>query len=504
MQPEPTSERDAPVDERSVIILGAGFAGLAMAIALRERGAALGLAPEQVAVLEREPDIGGTWLVNRYPGCACDVPSHLYSYSFARKPDWSRAYAPQPEILAYIRDVAARYGVREQVITGCEVVSARWDEASARWQVQAADGRRFAAPWLISATGGLSRPKWPELPGMERFGGPTLHTAKWDESVALDGKRVAVIGTGASAIQLVPQIAPRVGRLELFQRTPPWILPRADGPIASWSQRAMAALPPLSWLRREGLRWSADVRSLAFLRVHSFMRVARRWCEAHIAAQIADPALRQLVTPDYEVGCKRILVADDYYPALTRDNVVVHAGGATAIEATGVRDRDGVLHPADVIVYATGFEATRPLPEGVVFGPGGKDLAAYWGDCPFAYRGTMVAGFPNLMLLVGPNTGLGHSSMLLMIEAQVRYVCELLGWAGQERLQTLDVRADVEARYNAWVQERLRDTIWASGCRSWYLSADGRNPTLWPGSTWAFERSLRRVRREDFLPTHAP
>ncbi len=481
-----------------VLILGAGFAGLAMAIALREQQETLGLPPSKVALLEREPEIGGTWYVNRYPGCACDIPSHLYSYSFARKPDWSRAYAPQAEILDYIREVAERFGVREQVRTGCDVQEARWDDASGRWRVRAADGRRFSAPILITATGGLSRPKWPDLPGMERFGGQTLHTAKWDESVALDGKRVAVIGTGASAIQLVPQIAPRVAQLDLYQRTPPWIMPREDAPIAGWSKRAMTKVPALSWLRREGLRWTKDVRSVAFLRWTGFMGYAQRWCEAHVRAQIADPELRRKVTPDYAVGCKRVLVADDYYPALCRDNVHLHTGGAVAIEADGVRGADDVVRPADVVVYATGFEATRPLPQGVLFGPGGRDLAQYWGDCPFAYRGTAVAGFPNLFFVVGPNTGLGHSSMLIIIEAQARYIRAMLRRVRAEGIDRIEVRAEAESRYNTEIQAKLAKAIWSSGCKSWYITADGRNPTLWPGSTFAFEQSLASVRWEDF------
>lgn len=481
-----------------VLILGAGFAGLAMAISLREQAEALGLPPERVAVLEREDEIGGTWYVNRYPGCACDIPSHLYSYSFARKPDWSRAYAPQGEILDYIREVAERFQIREQVRTGCDITSARWDEQAARWRLQAADGRRFSAPFLITATGGLSRPKWPELPGMERFTGPTLHTAQWDEAVDLKGKTVAVIGTGASAIQLVPQLAPRVGRLDLYQRTPPWIMPRADAPIAEWSKGAMRKLPVLSLLRRERLRWVNDIRSVAFLHWTGFMRFARLQAQAHIRSQIQDPVLRRKVTPDYDVGCKRVLVADDYYPALCRDNVHLHTGGATAIEADGVLGADGERRPADVIVYATGFQATRPLPVGVVFGKGGTDLAAYWGDCPFAYRGTTVAGFPNLFFLVGPNTGLGHSSMLIIIEAQARYVRELLRRSRAEGVREIEVKQQAEARYNEEIQAKLGKAIWASGCKSWYITEDGRNPTLWPGSTFAFEQMLAEVQWDDY------
>ena len=484
-----------------IAILGAGFSGLAMAIALRRSTVSLGLPADGsgVVVFEREPRIGGTWAVNRYPGCACDVPSHLYSLSYAPKPDWSRAYAPQPEILRYIDDVARQHGVGPELRLGSGVASARYDEASGRWRLCTDQGDEHTARVIISAVGGLSRPKLPEIPGLERFQGPVLHTARWDNAVVLSGQRVAVIGTGASAIQLVPQLARVAGHLDVFQRTPPWIVPRPDGPIAPWSQRTMARWPLLRRLRREALRWSMDIRSLAFVHLPWLMGVAEWEALRHLRRQVPDPALRRALTPSYRIGCKRILVADDYYPALCQPNVALRAGGASAIEADGVRDRDGVLHKADVLVLATGFEATRPLPEGVVFGPGGRDLARHFGDCPSAYLGTAVAGFPNLFVLVGPNTGLGHSSMLLMIEAQVGYVTQLLRWMHDDGLRTLAVRADAEARYNADLQERLRRTVWGSGCQSWYLSADGRNPTLWPGSTFGFERLLATLRRPDFV-----
>lgn len=487
-----------------VLVVGAGFAGLAMAIALREQGAALGLGAGDVVVLEREPDIGGTWLVNRYPGCACDVPSHLYSYSFARNAHWSRSYASQPEILAYIRDVAERAGVRPMIRTGCAVASIRWQPALGRWHVACADGSSYHARFVVSATGGLSRPQFPSLPGLRDFAGVTMHSALWDHSVALDGKRIAVIGTGASAIQLVPQLAGRAARLDVYQRTPPWILPRMDGPIAQVSQRAMAAVPLLGWLRREVLRWRHDVRSVAFVRIPGLLRLLQALGERHLRRAIADPTLRAAVTPDYTMGCKRILVADDYYPALQRPNVALHVGGATGVRPEGVVDAQGAVHPADVLVLATGFAATRPLPDGVLFDRDGQDVAAAWGDCPQAYRGTLVHGCPNFFMLVGPNTGLGHSSMLLMIEAQVRYVMALLRRVRPTPGAALEVRADAQERYNVWIQARLAKTIWATGCRSWYLSADGRNPTLWPGSTWAFERSLARPDWQDLTITQGP
>lgn len=485
-----------------IAIVGAGFAGLAMAVALREQGANIGIGAQDVVVLEREPDVGGTWLVNRYPGCACDVPSHLYSYSFAPNPRWSRVYASQPEILAYIRDVAERAGVRPMVRTGCAVTSIHWQGDLGRWHVRCEDGSGYSARFVVGATGGLSRPAFPALPGLGDFAGPTMHSALWDESVPLDGKRVAIIGTGASAIQLVPQLAQRVGHLDVYQRTPPWILPRMDGPLAQASQRAMEAIPLLGWLRREALRWRSDLRSVAFVRLPGLLRLMQFLGERHLHRAVADPALRAAVTPRYAMGCKRILVADDYYPALQQPHVALHVGGATAIRPDGVVDASGQVHPADVLVLATGFSATRPLPEGVLFDRDGQDVAKAWGDCPQAYRGTLVKGCPNFFMLVGPNTGLGHSSMLIMIEAQVRYVMALLRRTRAASDSQIEVRAEAQDRYNDWVQAKLAKTIWATGCTSWYLSADGRNPTLWPGSTWAFERLMARPAWDDLRLTH--
>ncbi len=483
-----------------IAILGAGFSGLAMAIALRRAAPALGLPADGggVAVFEREPRVGGTWAVNRYPGCACDVPSHLYSLAVAPKADWSRAYAAQPEILRYIEDVARQHGVGPELRLGCGVASARYDAAAGRWRLRSDHGDEHTARVLISAVGGLSRPKLPKIAGIDSFEGPVLHTARWDDAVALEGRRVAVIGTGASAIQLVPPLARVARHLDLYQRTPAWILPRHDGPIAPWVQRAMARWPLLRRLRREALRWSMDARSLAFVHMPWLMRAVELQALRHLRRQVPDLALRRALTPQYRIGCKRILVADDYYPAICQPNVTLRDGGASAIEPHGVRDHDGALHPADVVVLATGFEATKPLPEGVVFGPGERDLARHFGDCPRAYLGTAVAGFPNLFMLVGPNTGIGHSSLLLIIEAQVALVTQLLRWMHDDRLRTVAVRADAEEHYNADLQQRLQRTVWGSGCQSWYLTADGRNPTLWPGSTYGFERMTATLRRSDF------
>ena len=475
-----------------VAILGSGFAGLAMAIKLREAGR------DDFVVLEKAHAIGGTWRDNHYPGCACDVPAHLYSYSFAPNPDWSEAYAPQPEIRAYIERVAAQHGLRPFVRFGAEVVSAELDEHDATWTVRTADGRSFVADVVVAAGGGLSRPSTPRLPGLERFAGPTWHSAAWDHDVDLTGKTVAVVGTGASAIQFVPRIAPAVGKLHLFQRTPPWVLPRPDHHFTAL-ERTLFRVPAIRWLYRQLLYWRHEARAIPFTLRPEILKWAQRFAIQHLHHQVKDPALRQKLRPDYVMGCKRILMSNDYYPALARSHVEVVTDAIREVTRTGIVTADGTERAVDAIVFGTGFEIHDYLGPLRVVGRDGVELGAAWRRSAEAYLGTTVAGFPNLFTLIGPNTGLGHNSIIFMIECQVRYVMSALRAMREGGYATVEPRPELQRRFNDRIQERLERTVWSTGCKSWYQDAEGRNTTLWPGATAEFMLRTMRFAPSDYL-----
>jgi cation diffusion facilitator CzcD-associated flavoprotein CzcO len=479
------------VSEVFAAIVGTGFAGLGMAIKLKEAGI------HDLVLLERSDDIGGTWRDNHYPGCACDVPSHLYSFSFEPNPSWSKNYPEQPEIQAYVQRTAEKYGLREHLRFGAEIVAARWDEAQLRWIVEAKDGRRWRARVLISAVGGLSRPLLPELPGLSRFAGPRFHSAAWDHGVPLADREVAVIGTGASAIQFVPRIAAQVRRLRVFQRTPPWILPRADrtfGPL----DRALLSLGPVRWLHRQRLYWTHELCGIGFTLDPRLLRVAERLATRHLLRSVPDPELRRKLTPQYAMGCKRILLSNDYLPALTRPNVELVTEPIREVVEQGIVTRDGREHRAEVLIFGTGFDVHNHGAGVRIEGRGSRTLNAAWRDGAEAYLGTTVAGFPNLFILIGPNTGLGHNSIILMIESQVRYVVNAIRAMRSRELSTVEVRPEVMRRYNADLERRLSRTVWHSGCASWYRDARGRNTTLWPGFTFEFKSKTRRFHLRDY------
>jgi len=490
----------APAPERHfAVIVGSGFAGLAAAIKLREAGL-------DFVILEKGDAIGGTWRDNDYPGCRCDVPSHLYSYSFAPNPDWSSAFAPQAEIRAYIEGCADRWLIRPSVRFGAAVTRAELDEATGTWEVACADGRRFVADVVFAATGGLSRPLIPKLPGLERFTGPSWHSAAWRHDVPLAGKRVAAIGTGASAIQFVPQIAPEVDRLTLFQRTAPWVLPR---PAHAFSERErrLFHVPPVRWLYRQSLYWRLEARAIPFTLEPRILRYAQRLAIRHLHHQIRDPELRRKVTPTFTMGCKRVLMSNDYYPALARPNVDVVTAGIREITERGVVDDAGRAHEVDAIVFGTGFDVHDYIGPMDVIGRGGADLRARWATRAEAYLGTMVPDFPNLFVMTGPNTGLGHNSMIVMMEAQLRLIMSCLHAMRADDLALVEPRADVTRRYNDELQARTARTVWSSGCKSWYLNAEGINTVLWPGTTAEFALRTRRFHpaayqlvRRDQLP----
>ncbi len=466
-----------------IAIIGSGFAGLGMGIRLRQAGV------EDFEILERSQDIGGTWRDNSYPGCAVDVQSHLYSYSFAPNPNWTRVYSPQQEIWAYIRRCADEFGVTEHVRLGHEVLGADWDDGRARWLIETSAGP-VEAQFLISAMGPLSDRSLPDIAGLESFEGACFHSAAWDHGYDLAGKRVAVIGTGASAAQFVPEIQPTVSRLLVFQRTPPWTFPRNNRRITRVERSLYRRYPALQRIVRARQYWYRETLAMFLQRPGRTAPI--EWvARARLRRQVPDEALREKLTPTYRIGCKRIIVSDDYHPALTRENVALITDPIQRVEASSIVTADGNEHHVDAIILGTGFHpiaVADPLR-----GRDGVTLAARWAPRREAYLGTTVAGYPNYFMLIGPNTATGHTSALLYAEAQIEYVIDCLAYLEQRGLSSLDVRAEVQAAYNDDLRRRLKGTVWTSGgCGSWYLDADGGTSVIWPGYTWQFTKALRR------------
>jgi cation diffusion facilitator CzcD-associated flavoprotein CzcO len=479
-----------------VLIVGTGFAGIGTAIRLMQAGIT------RFTLLERADEVGGTWRDNHYPGAACDVESHLYSFSFEPNPEWTRTFARQAEILEYLKRCAKKYGVYPHIRFRAGVASARWDEAAALWHVRLDDGATLTARVLVSACGGLSRPGRPDIAGLERFEGKSFHSARWDHSFGLEGKDVAVIGTGASAVQIVPAIAPQVRRLFVYQRTPPWTLPKADVPIPPSRRALYRRFPALQRLRRRIIFLQREALGLGFVRQPRLMWAASIAARQHLRQSVASRELRAKLEPSYKMGCKRILPTNDFYPALERPNVELVTDGIETVTARGIRTNDGVERSLDAIVLATGFEAAEHCAPFEILGRGGRSLAATWEPGAEAYLGTSVSGFPNLFLVFGPNTALGHSSMILIIEAQIAYIRDAITTMRHDALVAVDVLPAVQARYNEEIQARLARSVWASGCKSWYLTRSGKNTTLWPGLIAEFRRRTERfdASRYDLTP----
>ncbi|KWH30542.1 alpha/beta hydrolase fold domain-containing protein [Burkholderia stagnalis] len=470
----------------AAIIIGAGFAGIGMAIALQREGM------HDFVILERAHDVGGVWRDNSYPGAACDVPSHLYSFSFEPNPRWSRTFAPQAEIHAYLQHCARKYGLARHLRFGAEVAHARYDEPHALWRVTLADGTELSAALLVSGTGQLSRPALPTLPGMETFRGHAFHSAHWDHAYPLAGKRVAVVGTGASAIQFVPAIAGAVKSLTVFQRSPAYLMPRPDRPYRRWEQALFRRLPWAMKLHRAAIYLRYESRAIAFTRLNGLMDVAvGRPFRKLLARQVPDAALRERLTPDYPIGCKRILLSSDYLAAIARPNVELVTQGIRRVTEHGIETADGTHHPVDAIVYGTGFAATEFLSPMRITGRGGLDLNDAWRRGARAYLGMTVPGFPNFFMLYGPNTNLGHNSIVYMLESQIAHVMRCVRAMRQAGASAIDVDAGRYRRYNVHVQQRLAGSVW-SGCKSWYVDASGHNSTNWPGFTLTYRWLARR------------
>ncbi|MFD9820448.1 flavin-containing monooxygenase [Streptomyces violascens] len=483
-----------------VAVIGSGFGGLGAAVRLRREGIT------DFVVLERAGSVGGTWRDNSYPGCACDVPSHLYSFSFAPNPDWPRTFSGQEHIRAYLEHVADVFRLRPHIRLDHEVTMMRWDSDELWWEIEVGNGVTLTADVVVSATGPLSDPKMPEIPGLASFPGKVFHSARWDHDYDLRGKRVAMVGTGASAIQIVPSIQPDVARLTLFQRTPPWVMPRMDREITGverWLHRQL----PFTGAARRGLLWGIrELQVSAFTKRPNELGLIESIAKSNMARSIKDPALRAKLTPDYRIGCKRILLSSAYYPALAEPNVDVVASGLAEVRGSTVVAADGTEAEVDAIIFGTGFHVTdMPIADRVV-GAEGHTLADAWKDGMQSLRGATAAGFPNWMTIIGPNTGLGNSSMILMIESQLTYMADYL-----RQLNVLGGRAALAARpsavgaWNRRVQERMKRTVWnTGGCTSWYLDANGRNTTVWPGTTSEFRRATREVDLAEYEVVRAP
>ncbi len=479
-------------EHAQILIAGAGFSGLATAIRLKQQG------KHDFVVLERAEEIGGVWQLNTYPGCTCDVPSHLYSLSFAPNPDWTHTYSPQPEIRDYLRRTAERFGIQPHIRTGVAVESASWSEDEQRWTIMTSAGD-FTAAVFISAVGPLTEPNLPDVRGLEDFEGKLIHSARWDHGYDLTGKRVASIGTGASAIQYVPQIVDEVGQLYVFQRTPPWVMPHGNRAITEFERTLYRLLPAAQQLVRRGVYASREILVLGMVKYPRLLALLEKVSRAHMRKSISDPELLQNITPDYTVGCKRIVPSNAWYPALQKPHVTLVPHALREVREHSVVGADGVERDVDVIIFATGYHvADIPFADHIRGRDGGL-MSEMWSGSPRAYLGTSVPGFPNFFLFLGPNTGLGHSSMILMIEAQIEHIAAAIRTLDVADAATIEVDQQVHDAYNRRIDQKLATTVWeVGGCTSFYRDANGRNASIYPDWTWRFRRDASRWRPEAY------
>jgi cation diffusion facilitator CzcD-associated flavoprotein CzcO len=453
---------------------------------------------DDFVVLDRADAVGGAWRDNTYPGASCDVPSNLYSFSFVPNPDWTRTFAPQQEIRRYLERCVARFGLGRHLRLGQEVRAASWDERTQRWLLDGPDPP-LTADVLVCGTGPLSEPAVPVLPGLERFAGTIFHSARWDHGHDLSGRRVAVIGTGASTAQFVPRIQPDVRALHVFQRTPPWVVPRLDrrrGSVERWLYRK---LPALQRLARSGVYWGREVLMVALAGEHGLLRIAEWLSRVQLRAQVRCPDMRRALTPDYTFGCKRPVLSNDYYPALCEPNAELVTSPIRELRRDAVVTVDGTLRRVDTIILGTGFHAANMPLAARLRGRDGRTLSGAWTSGAQAYLGTAVAGFPNLFLLAGPNSVLGHNSLILIIEQQVEYVLKALRFLDDHGLSAMEIRSEVQSAFTADLQRRMARTVWLTGCASWYLDAHGRNVTLWPSFVGTFRRLASRFDPGSYL-----
>jgi cation diffusion facilitator CzcD-associated flavoprotein CzcO len=485
-------------EHHRVVVIGAGFGGIGASIKLAEQGI-------EHVILEKLDDVGGTWLSNQYPGCRCDVPSHLYSFSFALNPEWSDSFSLQPEIWRYLKKVAEDYHVIERVRFGCKVDVARWDDDEKTWRLDTSDGP-LTADVLIAAHGFLSEPSIPHFDGIETFAGQVMHSAQWDPSYDVTGERVGVVGTGASAVQIVPEVHKQAASLSVFQRTAAWILPHRGRAINGWEHALYRRVPATQRAVRGFHYWSSEFLAVPALMKPAGGRLLKKVALKHLETQVPDPELREKLTPSFKPGCKRLTPSSEYLPAIASPTTDLVTAGIDRMVPEGVVTRDGVTHELDVIILATGFRVTdNTFPE-LVIGRDGRTLRQTWDDGGMgAYNGTTFAGFPNFFMLAGPNTGIGHTSLVYMIEAQFPYVLDALRLMKENGIASVDVRSDVQAAYNEMLQRKLSPTVWnTGGCKSWYLDKNGHNSTIWPDYTFKFARRLKRFDLESYYQQLAP
>lgn len=476
------------------LIVGAGFSGIGAAIKLAEAGID---SDDEIVILERSDRVGGTWRDTRYPGAACDIPSLLYSFSFVANPGWSRAYPSAGEICAHIEDMVDRFDLRRRIRFGTEVTGLVFDESAGAWTVSAGR-RKFRARTVVLASGPLPDSSFPAIRGLQTYTGHKIHSARWDPDYDFTGKRVAVVGTGASAVQIIPELVEQAGFVKVFQRTPGWVIPRLDVAMPASVQELFAKVPVAQQLARQALFWGHEASATALVWNTPLSGLVAQLGKAHLRATVKDPWLRRQLTPDFTPGCKRMLVSSDYYPALQRDNCKLISWPIATISPAGIRTSDGVEHHVDAIVFATGYDVHLTGPPFPVTGLAGRSLAADWSGGGQAFKSIQAHGYPNLFFMTGPNSGPGHNSLLVYVEGQVDYVVRAVEEIRGRRLRYLDVRDDVQRRHNAQIQRRLGKTTWMSGCRSWYLTEDGFNASMYPGFATQYLRQMRNFRLSDY------
>jgi len=475
-----------------VLIVGAGFAGLGSAIRLRQKGI------NKVVILERSDRVGGTWRDNQYPGAACDIPSNLYSFSFAKNPYWPRSYSGSKEILAYIHSIVDEHQLMPLIRFNQNVNAMRFDEAAGVWRVSVDGGEDYIARSVIMAQGPLSNASLPAIEGIESYQGEKIHSASWNHDYDFTDKRVAVIGTGASAVQIIPELVKQAKTVKVFQRTPGWVLPRPDLPKPEWNKSLFKRLPITQTVAREALFWGHESVATAFIWKTPLTRLVEKAALSFMHSQVKDPWMRRQLTPDFTIGCKRVLVSNDYYKALQAENAELITWPIAKIAEQGIRTVEGLEHQVDCIVFATGFDVCHSSTPFEVVGAGGEHLAERWKGGAQAYKSVSVTGFPNLFLTFGPNSGPGHNSALVYIEAQIDYIVQGVQALLHKGAKRLDVKASVQEKYNRTIQKRLAKTNWNSGCSSWYLTDDGFNATMYPGFAKQYQRQMKQLKLADY------
>lgn len=474
------------------LIIGAGFGGIGLAIRILQQG--LG----EVKIWEKQASLGGTWFDNQYPGSACDIASNLYSFSFYKKHDWSRRFAPQAEILSYLQDCATHFGIHSHIELQREVASAKWLTDKQRWQVISRCGETIEAQFLISATGQLNIPVMPQIHGIEHFKGPLLHSARWDKTVNLQDKQVVVIGTGASAIQFVPEVVKQARQVTVFQRSAPYVLSKPDRAYRPWESALFKRFPLLQTLSRWRIWLKNEMQFFGFRYAKWAMGLMRMNWQKQMHKIVQDPELRAKLTPDYQLGCKRILLANNYYQAMQQKNLYLNTQGIKEITADSVIDTNGKEFKADVLLAGTGFDTTHFLTPINLQGRLEQDIHSLWQDGAEAYMGCNLYGFPNFFMLYGPNTNLGHSSIVFMLEAQFHYILKILNYMQKQQKQTVEVKQEVQNRFNQKLQKNLKKTVWSTGCSSIYVNAQGKNVTNWHGFTATFWLQCRLFNPDNY------